>query len=219
MSKTLGLIYTAPAIVDSVTETVFDLMPSVEKFDIIDNRIIPVILAAGGLTPKVHRIVANYVRTAEDEGADAVLVTCSSISPCVDTVKPLVSVPVFKIDDPMTDIAVEKASKIGVVATNAATLEPTTKLLRAKAVSKGKKVEVQAELCKGAFEALSKKDATTHDRLVLEGIRRTAQATELIVLAQASMARIVPQLGDQFKVPILTSLRSGVEQVKPFLKS
>jgi Asp/Glu/hydantoin racemase len=217
MSKTLGLIYTAPAIVDSVTKTVSELMPSVQKFDIIDNRIIPVILAEGGLTPKVHRIVANYVRTAEDEGADAVLVTCSSISPCVDTVKPLVSLPVFKIDDPMTDIAVEKASRIGVVATNAATLGPTTELLRAKAESKGKTVQVTAELCKGAFEALSRKDTATHDQLVLEGIKRTAQATDLIVLAQASMARIVPQLGDQFKVPILTSLRSGVEQVKPLL--
>jgi Asp/Glu/hydantoin racemase len=219
LSKTLGLIYTAPAIVDSVTKTVFDLMPTVQKFDIIDNRIIPVILAAGGLTPKVHRIVANYVRTAEDEGADAVLVTCSSISPCVDTVKPLVSVPVFKIDDPMTDIAIEKASKIGVVATNAATLGPTSELLRAKAVSKGKNVQVTTELCKGAFEALSKKDTATHDQLVLEGIKRTAQGTDLIVLAQASMARIIPQLGDQFKVPILTSLRSGIEQVKPLLGS
>lgn len=218
MTKTLGLIYTAPAIVESVTKTVSELMPSVQKFDIIDNRIIPVILAEGGLTPKVHRIVANYVRTAEDEGADAVLVTCSSISPCVDTVKPLVSLPVFKIDDPMTDIAVEKASRIGVVATNAATLGPTTELLRAKAKSKGKTVQVTAELCKGAFEALSRKDTATHDQLVLEGIKRTAQATDLIVLAQASMARIVPQLGDQFKVPILTSLRSGVEQVKPLLK-
>ena len=219
MTKTLGLIYTAPAIVESVTKTVSELMPSVQKFDIIDNRIIPVILAEGGLTPKVHRIVANYVRTAEDEGADAVLVTCSSISPCVDTVKPLVSLPVFKIDDPMTDIAVEKASRIGVVATNAATLGPTTELLRAKAASKGKTVQVTAELCKGAFEALSRKDTATHDQLVLEGIKRTAQATDLIVLAQASMARIVPQLGDQFKVPILTSLRSGVEQVKPLLES
>jgi Asp/Glu/hydantoin racemase len=217
MAKTLGLIYTAPAIVESVTKTVFDVMPSVQKFDIIDNRIISVILSSGGLTPKVHRVVASYVRTAEDEGADAVLVTCSSISPCVDTVKPLVSVPVFKIDDPMTDIAVEKASRIGVVATNAATLGPTTELLRAKAQSKGKKVEVTAELCKGAFEALSNKDTATHDRLVLEGIRRTAQSTDLLVLAQASMTRIIPQLGDQFKVPILTSLRSGIEQIRPVL--
>lgn len=217
MTKTLGLIYTAPAIVDSVTKTVFDIMPSVQKFDITDNRIIPVILSAGGLVPRVHRIVTNYVRTAEDEGADAVLVTCSSISPCVDTVKPLVSIPVFKIDDPMTDIAVGKASKIGVVASNAATLGPTTDLLRAKAKNKGKTIEVTSELCKGAFEALSRKDTATHDQLVLEGIRRTAETTELIVLAQASMARIIPQLGDQFKVPILTSLRSGVEQVKAAL--
>jgi len=214
MTKTLGLIYTAPAIVDSITKTVFDIVPSVQKFDITDNRIIPVILSSGGLVPKVHRIVTNYVRIAEDEGADAVLVTCSSISPCVDVVRPLVSIPVFKIDDPMTDIAVEKASKIGVVATNAATLGPTSDLLRAKAQKKGKTIEVTTELCKGAFEALSNKDTATHDRLALEGIRRTAQTTELIVLAQASMARIIPQLGDQLKVPILTSLRSGVEQVK-----
>jgi len=217
MTKTLGLIYTAPAIVESVTKTLSDTMPSVQKFDITDNRIIPVILSSGGLVPKVHRIVTNYVRTAEDEGADAVLVTCSSISPCVDTVRPLVSIPVFKIDDPMTDIAVGKASKIGVVATNAATLGPTTELLRAKAKSQGKTIEVTSELCKGAFEALAKKDTATHDQLVLDGIKRTAQTTELIVLAQASMARIIPLLGDQFKVPILTSLKSGVEQVKSVL--
>jgi len=217
MGKLIGLIYTAPAIVESVTKTVAEVMPSVQKFDIIDNRIIPFILSSGGLTPKIHGIVANYVRTAEDEGADAVLVTCSSISPCVDTVKPLASVPVMKIDDPMTDLAVEKASRIGVVATNAATMRPTSELLRAKAERKGKKIQVTAELCKGAFEALAMKDTTTHDRLVLEGIKRTAQNTELIVLAQASMARIVPQLGDQFTVPILTSLRSGVEQLKPLI--
>ena len=217
MVKTLGLIYTAPAIIDSVTKTVADVMPAVQKFDIVDNRIISVILSSGGITPKVHRIVGNYVRTAEDEGADAVLVTCSSISPCVDTVKPLVSIPVFKIDDPMTDIAVQSAAKIGVVATNAATLGPTTQLLRAKAQSRGKKVEVTTELCKGAFEALSNKDTATHDRLVLEGIRRTAQSTDVLILAQASMTRILPQLGNQLKIPVLTSLKSGVEQVKPAL--
>jgi len=217
MVKTLGLIYTAPAIIESVTKTVADVMPAVQKFDIVDNRIISVILSSGGITPKVHRIVGNYVRTAEDEGADAVLVTCSSISPCVDTVKPLVSIPVFKIDDPMTDIAVQSAAKIGVVATNAATLGPTTELLRAKAQSRGKKVEVTTELCKGAFEALSNKDTATHDRLVLEGIRRTAQSTDVLILAQASMTRILPQLGNQLKIPVLTSLKSGVEQVKPAL--
>jgi Asp/Glu/hydantoin racemase len=213
--KTLGLIYTAPAIVESVTKTVSEILPFIQKFNIIDDGIIKLILAEG-LSPKINRIVVNYVRTAEAEGADAVLVTCSSISPCVDFVRPLVSIPVMKMDDPMTDIAVEKAARIGVVATSKTTLEPTTKLLHAKAQARGKMVVVKPELCQGAFEALSNNDTVTHDQLVLEGIKRTAQSTDLILLAQASMARIIPQLGDRFPVPVLTSLRTGIEQVKTF---
>jgi Asp/Glu/hydantoin racemase len=216
MAKTLGLIYTAPAILEPVTKLVSDTMPGVQKFNIVDDRIIPVIVSEG-LTPKVHRIVANYVRSAEDEGADAVLVTCSSISPCVETARRLVSIPVLKMDDPMTDAAVEKGSNIAVVASASATLGPTAQLLQDKAKARGKKVSISTELCKGAFEALGNKDVQTHDRLVLEAIRRNAQTADVIVLAQASMARIVPQIGDQVKVPVLTSLRSGIEQVKPVL--
>ncbi|HXX73376.1 MAG TPA: aspartate/glutamate racemase family protein, partial [Candidatus Acidoferrales bacterium] len=153
MAKTLGLIYTAPAIVEPVTKIVSDTMPGVQKFNIVDDRIIPVIVSEG-LSPKVHRIVANYVRGAEDEGADAVLVTCSSISPCVETARHLVSIPVMKMDDPMTDLAVEKGSNIVVIATASATLGPTAQLLQDKATARGKKVNISTELCRGAFEAL-----------------------------------------------------------------
>ena len=216
MAKTLGLIYTAPAIVEPVTKLVSDIMPDVQKFNIIDDRIIPLIVSEG-ISPRVQRIVANYVRTAEDEGANAVLVTCSSISPCVETARHLVSIPVMKMDDPMTDTAIEKGDKIAVIATASATLGPTAQLLRDKAKARGKAVDVSTELCKGAFEALHNKDVQTHDRMVLEAIRRNAQTSDVIVLAQASMARIVPQLGDQVSIPVLTSLKSGIEQVKPVL--
>lgn len=217
MTKTLGLIYTVVFTVDAFNKAASEILPNVEKFNIIDDRIPKLISAAGRLTPEMYRTVANYVRTAEDEGADAVLVTCSSISPCVDTVRPLVSIPVMKVDDPMTDIAVEKASRIGVVATAKSTLEPTRMLLLRKAEAKGKEITIKTELCQGAFEALYAKDTARHDELVLEGIRRTAQETDLVVLAQASMARIVPQIGQQVKVPVLTSIRSSVEQAKAVL--
>ena len=217
LTKTLGLIYTVLFTVDAVNKTVSEVMPKVEKFNIIDDNILKLIFAAGKLTPTVHRIVANYVQTAEDEGADAVLVTCSSISPCVDTVRPLVSIPVMKIDDPMTDLAVQKASKIGVVATAKSTLEPTKMLLLRKAEAKGKKITIKTELCQGAYDALFAHDTAKHDKLVLEGIRRTAQDTDVIVLAQPSMARIVPQIGVQVKIPVLTSIKSGVEQAKAAL--
>lgn len=217
MSKTLGLIYTAPAIVDSVNKLISETMPDVRKINITDDTILKFIGMTGKLTPGVYNIVLNYVRAAEQEGADAVLVTCSSISPCVDVVRFLVSIPVMKIDDPMTDLAINTGSKIGVVATLKSTLEPTKNLLIRKATTKGKTISIKEQLCQGAFEALSKRDEATHDKLVLDGIRKIASDVELIILAQASMARLIPQVGDGVRIPILSSLPSGVEQAKAVL--
>jgi Asp/Glu/hydantoin racemase len=216
--KTLGLIHTAPAIVESVNKIAAELMPEVERINITDDKILRFIGKAGAITPAVHRIVLNYIRNAQEEGADAVLVTCSSLSQCVDSARPMVPMPVMKIDDPMTDLAVDKASKIGVVATLRTTLEPTKHLLNKKAEQHGKRIILKTEVCEGAFEALSKKDTATHDRLLLEGITRASKDVELLVLAQASMARLVPQLAGKVSIPILSSLPSGVEQVKAVLR-
>jgi Asp/Glu/hydantoin racemase len=217
LARTLGLIYTAPAIVETVTKLASEMMPDVERINITDDMILKFIGRTGMLTPPIHAVVLNYIRNAQEEGANAVLVTCSSISPCVDSARPLVSIPVMKIDDPMTDIAVQKASKIGIVATLRTTLEPTKYLLSMKARARSKDITLKTELCEGAFEALSHKDTATHDKLVLEGIRKTASNVELIVLAQASMARLVPRLGNEISIPILSSLPSGVEQAKAVL--
>jgi len=217
MSKLLGLIHTAPSVIEPINKIVSETLPSVERMNIVDDMILKVIKKEGKLTPRICRIVANYVATAEEEGADAVLVTCSSISPCVEAARPLVSIPVFKIDDPMTDVAVQKAAKIGVVATLLSTLKPTKELLLQKARNNQKDIVIRTELCEGAFEAVSRGNTQEHDNLVLKGIRNIAKEVELIVLAQASMARLIPHLGDQIKIPILSSPKSGVEQIKKIL--
>ncbi len=217
MAKILGLIYTAPSIVEPINKIVSEIMPTVEKINIVDDRILKIINKAEKITPAVYRTVFNYIRTAEDEGADAVLVTCSSISPCIDVIRPLISIPVMKIDDPMTDIAVQKASKIGVIATLKSTLEPTKNLLIKKANNKNKEISIIAELCEGAFEALSTGNVEKHDQLILDTIEKIAADVELIVLAQASMARLVPKISGEVSVPVLSSPRSGVEQAKEIL--
>ncbi len=217
MSKSLGLIYTAPSIIEPLTKIVVELMPEVERINIMDDNILRLIKKEGKLTPQIFRIVANYVITAEEEGADAVLVTCSSISPCVDGAQALVSVPVLKIDDPMTDTAIEEAERIGVVATLLSTLEPTKNLLLQKARRKSKDIIIKTEVCEGAFEAVSHGDTALHDELVLKGISNLASDVDLIVLAQASMARLLPQLPKEITTPILSSPRSGVEQARKAL--
>jgi hypothetical protein len=53
---------------------------------------------------------------------------------------------------------------------------------------------------------------TFNHAMVAETIRVAAQESEVVVLAQASMARLVPQLGD-LAVPVLSSPHGGVEEL------
>ena len=78
--------------------------------------------------------------------------------------------------------------------------------VRRRANTAGKQVELKPVLCEGAFEALMSGDAATHDEKVAAALRSLALETDVIVLAQASMARVVDKLSEaERKVPILAS--------------
>jgi Asp/Glu/hydantoin racemase len=217
MSKTLGLIHTVFSIVDPINMLVSEIMPGVDRINIVDDYIVKLIKVRGGITPEISRIVASHIMAVEDEGADAILVTCSSISPCVDYAKPLVSVPVLKIDDPMTDMAVRMGDRIGVLATAPTTVKPTSELLLRKADQIGKKVTLEVELKEGALEALTMGDKELHDKILLESITSLSGRVDVIVLAQASMAHLESRVDENMRAKVLTSPRSGVEQAKRIL--
>jgi Asp/Glu/hydantoin racemase len=159
--------------------------------------------------------VAQYIQSAEEAGADMVLVTCSSIGLAVEAARPFVSIPVRRIDEPMADQAVQIGNRIGVIATLSTTLEPTIALVQARATAQNKSPEIISHLCDGAFQAVIGGDTDTHDRIVAAGLRQLIPQVDVVVLAQASMARVVDILSDNEKtVPILSSPRSGIEAVK-----
>jgi hypothetical protein len=79
-------------------------------------------------------------------------------------------------------------------------------------------VEVRDRLCDGAFEALREGDTERHDKLVREGLRELIGWADVIVLAQASMARVVDSLSeDERRTPILSSPRLGMERMRDIL--
>jgi hypothetical protein len=93
-----------------------------------------------------------------------------------------------------------------VIATLSTTLEPTSDLVKRRALVAGKEIELTAVLCEGAFDALMSGDAATHDKKVGEALKELSTKVDVIVLAQASMARVVDTLKDAEKnVPILAS--------------
>lgn len=216
--KTLGLIHTSATLVPVFQQLVSQYLPNVKVFNIVDDSLIKNTIACGELTPSTSRRVVNYVGSAQEAGADFILVTCSSIGPAVEAAAALTGVPVLRVDQPMADKAVQTGKRIGVVATLSTTLEPTSDLVRRRAAAAGKEIELQAVLCEGAFEALMSGDTATHDTKVGNALKELSTKVDVIVLAQASMARVADNMPEaDKKVPILASPGIAVQHIASVL--
>ena len=212
--KTLGLIHTSATLVPVFQQLCTQYLPDVQVFNIVDDSLIKNVIKCGELKPDTARRVVNYAASAEQAGADFILYTCSSIGAAVETAATLSKVPVMRVDQPMADKAVATGNKIGVVATLSTTLNPTTDLVKRRAAFAGKEVQVISKLCEGAFDALMSGDAAKHDSMVAAALKELSSQVDVIVLAQASMARVVNTLdAANKKVPILSSPSIAIEHL------
>lgn len=215
MKKTLALIHTSPALVPSFNKLAQELLDGASVFNIVDESLIRNTIQAGRLEKSTIRRLVNHVESARNAGADAVLVTCSSIGPCVAVARMLFDFPVLRVDERMAERAVTSGSRIGVLATLRTTLDPTVELLRDTAAELGREVEIESSLCAGAFEAVLNGDAETHDRRVTRSLLELAGRVDVIVLAQASMARVVDQIPPEaVRAPVLSSPKLAMEQAR-----
>jgi Asp/Glu/hydantoin racemase len=217
--KTLGLIHTSATLVPVFQQLCNEYLPNVKLFNIVDDSLIRNVISCGELTPATARRVVNYVGSAQEAGADYILVTCSSIGAAVEAAAALTKVPVLRVDQPMADIAVQTGKRVGVIATLSTTLQPTSDLVRRRAAVAGKEIELTAKLCEGAFDALMSGDAATHDKMVAAALKELSTKVDVILLAQASMARVVDTLDPaDKKVPILASPPIAIQHLATLLK-
>ncbi len=215
---TLGLVHTSATLVPVFAELCQAKLPDIDVFNIADDSLIKDVIRRGELTEATARRVVAHVASAEAAGADYIMVTCSSIGSAVETAAGLANVPVLRVDRPMADQAVATGKKIGVVATLPTTLEPTADLIRRRAAAAGKEIELTARLCEGAFDALMGGNAAEHDKRVAAALEELAQSADVIVLAQASMARVVDGLQDSDdRPPILASPPLAVDYLATIL--
>jgi Asp/Glu/hydantoin racemase len=219
MATTFALIHTAPVLIPVFAELCRKALPECEVFNIVDESLLRNTIRDETLTPTTIRRLIGYVQSAKEGGADAVMVTCSSIGPAVDAARAVVDIPILRIDEAMADEAVRIAERIGVLATLRSTLDPTVDLLKQRAARAGRKCDVVSRLCEGAFEAVSAGDTQTHDRIVSENLMELMDNVDAVVLAQASMARVVAAIPDeQKKTPVLSSPELAIERAAEVLR-
>lgn len=216
-SGTITIVHTSFVSVQDLTSLFLEADPTIQVRHIVDDSLLPEVLANGGVTTAVAGRICAYFRAAQDSGADLVFNQCSSVGEAADLAAQLIQTPVVKVDQAMARIACETGPRIAVVATLETTLGPTCRLVESTARQLGGEAQVKQVLVRGAFEQLTSGDRAGHNAMVLAAIRAVIPKVDVVVCAQGSMVAILPELGET-AVPVLTSPRSGVAHAVAELK-
>lgn len=207
----VGVLHTVPALAATFHDLVGAERADLDLVHVVDPALLSETVAAGEVTADVREGVTRHVAALAQAGADAVLVTCSSIGEAAETAARVTGVPVVRVDEAMARDAVARAvaastedrpGRVAVLATLAATLGPTGRLVE-RVRAGDPRVEVTARVVADAAAARAAGDQARHDELIATAVA-AADDVDVIVLAQASMAA-----GAGADPRVLTSPRSG----------
>lgn len=214
--KRIALLHTGVVVIEPIMKLVKRELPGVTAINYLDDKIVAD-LADPAVSASVPVRVASLANAARAAGAEVVMLSCSSISELAEPTSAEIGIPILRIDEAMADEAVEMGGRITVLATLPTTCEPTLRLIRERAQLAGRTPELRSVVIDGAFAAVASGDRAAHDRKVTEAIEEVAASSDVIVLAQASMASAACAV--QVDVPVMTSLESGVRRLRQMLAS
>ena len=209
--KKIGIIHTTSATIASLNALVKEKIAGTEVVNFLDDSILGDMRDQHNVEFVRERWI-SYAKTLEKLGVDAVLSACSTVGEFAEEADGLLKIPVYRIDEAMCEKAVEKGSVISVFATLQSTLTPTVNLVERKAAAAGKAVKINTVLVEGAYSALMDGHKDVHDTKIAQAVSEYLDSSDVIVLAQASMASAVQAdgaAGDK----VLTSPALGIEKL------
>ena len=125
--------------------------------------------------------------TAQDAEVDGILVTCSSLSPAVDEIRPFLTIPIVKIDEPMVEHVVRSAESIAILASAETVMKSVEPLVQSKAQQFKRNVSVRYVI-KGDIWPLLQKDPISFYEKIGEAAGQAAKDCQAVIIAQVSMA-------------------------------
>ena len=145
---------------------------------------------AGGLTPAIAARTASLLLELCD-GADAVLLTCSTLGPAAEAATETAPVPIMRVDAALAHEAVKLGGKIAVLCAVETTVGPTRLLFEAAA--RGTDAEIAVHLVPHAWEAFKAGDRDRYLAMIAQAADEAMRSgVTRVALAQASMAGAVP---------------------------
>ena len=141
--------------------------------------------SAGGPTPLVLQRTAAELGSL-CRGADAVLITCSTLGPAAALAQAATQVPVLRVDQALAEEAVKNGGLVIVLCAAGTTIAPTRALFERAALATNAEVEVR--LVPGAWDRFRAGDREGYLSMVADAADIAAGEGAMVALAQASMA-------------------------------
>lgn len=189
--------------------------PEVRIVNIMDDSLLEEALAYQGPNSAVKRRMVAYALAAEAAGADVVMSTCTTMAPGTELAKPLLSIPIFNIDEPMANEAVRLGRRLAILATVPTSAPATRFQLEAAARRAGVEIQMETRICEPAFQALTSGREDEHNALVHDAMDELARTADVIVLGQISLSRIQHRPPG---VPVLQVGHSGFAEARRLLQ-
>ncbi|MBN2858968.1 MAG: aspartate/glutamate racemase family protein [Sphaerochaetaceae bacterium] len=209
--------------VKSVYETFPEELKSALSVDVLLDNIVDEVLAndparrGGSFSKTQKKRLLSLMMSAEQAEPDLIVITCSTLSPYIDSIREFISVPVMAIDDAMCYEAVHSGSRICVLATAQSALAPAVNKIEHLADRDNLTVSVDGFCDPEAIAALKAGDRERHDRLLLT-LSEQGKGYDVIVLAQASMAQMRVAVEKSTCVRTLSSPETCIAAVKKSLE-
>ncbi len=188
--------------------------PHIEIYNISDDSLLKETLDEGRVTKKVYARILNYAKSAEFSGADAIMVTCTSVNEVTKYAKKFIQVPLLNIDEPAAEKTVSAGKRIGILATLPTSPIATKRLLFEEAKRMNKEIEIVVRVAEGAFDVLCRGDRDKHDDIVNKELKKLAAEVDTIAFAQISMSLVKHE---ELDIPVFKIGKSGFNRVKKLL--
>lgn len=184
----LAFLHTADAHVARFDAALAALAPSLEARHAVDAALLAEARAAGGVAPATYARLRDHVAALLDAGAQLVVCTCSTLGDAAERAGSELGRPVQRIDRPMAEQAVARASRLLVVAALESALAPACALLQESALRAGRNVRLRPHSCPEAFVHFEEGDLEAYRACLVASVRDALAGETGIVLAQVSMA-------------------------------
>lgn len=210
----ITILYTGKVAQDIFEPLLLSHLPNVQIHSILDPSLLNESIFKGTIPANVQNKLRSYIQLAQNQGSTLFVNTCSSLGEEIESLRSKFSISLFRIDEPMAELAVQESQNIAVLATLQTTLTPTLALLNRKAKICTHPVQITPFLTQSAFDALMSGNKVLHDTKIIETAIHLPKEMDAIVLAQGSMSLLADEIAQKTGKRVFSSPLLCVQKIK-----